>query len=129
MALKLWNANMELERLVKAHSEALASYEFHDDHDHDRDYERGGEREVDEYDFEEIDLLRRENEFEREREREREATSSVTGAILAEMENISISTSPNCSNSLSFFDDDSESLDPFMDLPHARTRSPPVACC
>jgi len=130
MALRLWNANLELERLVKIHSDAVAAFEL------ERSDVEG------ESDSSESD----EDRWELERpctpiptsgsqlyppplifDTEHEISVSVTEAILADMEGLSITSKPTA-GSLSFLDDDWEPLDPFMQLPHPTTRSPAVVC-
>jgi len=143
MASRLWNANLELERLVKIHSDALAAFELERDSE-EAEAEVEGEVETESDSSESSD----EDHWELERpstpsptsssppsdlyppplvfDSEQDISSSVTEAILADMEGLSLkarSTEP-----LSFLDDEWECLDPFMQLPHPTARSPVVAC-
>lgn len=139
MAMRLWNANLELERLVKVHEDAVNAFEREkeaekDDDEHEEDdssesSESGSDEEKWESDLEKHygtskSLSNGSNLYPSPRvfDTEQEISASVTEAILADMEGLSISSKSRAN--LSFLDDDWESLDPFMQLPHPTSRSP-----
>lgn len=136
MALRLWNANKELERLVKMHSEALAAYGSEADSQQQQQVqERRPVRSITPTPVRnsiERPLTPSPESRTRTRyvELRRESSaSSVTELVLADMETSSSNAGSSSGSVLSsFFEDDFEPLDPYMQLPHPVTRSPSVCC-
>lgn len=122
MAMRLWNANRELERLVQAHSEALASIDFENDYGYYSEPRRSSKPYIPERPSTPSPSPRSNSGY---LQVTREPSPSVTAAILADLEYAA--TSPTPSGSFFYFDDDREAIDPFMQLPPV-SRSLAVPC-